>query len=265
MPTSSHQPIRMVDTHCHLYDVAFDDDRDAAVQRAVEAGVDTLILPAIDSTSLAAQEQLAAAYPQHCHQMMGLHPTSVTADYEEELALVRHKLFETDTHYVAVGEVGLDLYWDKTFLEQQREVLRQQLLWARELSLPVCLHVRKAYNELFGLLRDLNFGTYSGVMHCFGGSVQEAHKAVEMGFHIGIGGVVTFKNATLAEVAAAVPLDRILLETDCPYLSPVPHRGQRNESSYIPLIAQKIADLRNIPLAQVAETTTATALQLFAL
>ena len=262
---------RMVDTHCHLYDAAFDEDRDAAVRRAVEAGVDTLILPAIDSTSLAAQEQLAAAYPQHCYQMMGLHPTSVTADYEEELSLVHHKLFDTPQglghtpRYVAVGEVGLDLYWDKTFLMQQREVLRQQLLWARELSLPVCLHVRKAYNELFGLLRDLNFATYSGVMHCFGGSVQEAHKAVEMGFHIGVGGVVTFKNATLAEVAAAVPLDRILLETDCPYLSPVPHRGQRNESSYIPLIAQKIADLRNIPLAQVAETTTASACQLFKL
>ena len=255
----------MVDTHCHLYDAAFDDDRDAAVQRAVAAGVATLILPAIDSASLPAQERLAAVYPQYCHQMMGLHPTSVTADYEAELDLVHRKLFETDTRYVAVGEVGLDLYWDKTFLPQQREVLKQQLLWARQLSLPVCLHVRKAYNELFGLLRDLNFGTYSGVMHCFGGSVQEALKAVEMGFHIGVGGVVTFKNATLAEVAAAVPLDRILLETDCPYLSPVPHRGQRNESSYIPIIAQKIADLRGVTFDEVAETTTASARRLFAL
>lgn len=301
MDTNKHP--HLVDTHCHLYDAAFDADRDAAIQRAVEAGVTTLILPAIDSASLAAQEHLAAAYPQYCHQMMGLHPTSVTADYEAELALVRHKLFATcsekqqptpkwlqvlpggscpltapsptstapapingsRSHLVAVGEIGLDLYWDKTFLPQQLEVLRQQILWARELSLPVCLHVRKAYNELFGLLRDLNFGTYSGVMHCFGGSVQEAHKAVEMGFHIGVGGVVTFKNATLAEVAAAVPLDRILLETDCPYLSPVPHRGQRNESAYIPLIAQKIADLRGITFDEVAETTTASAYQLFSL
>jgi TatD DNase family protein len=195
--------------------------------------------------------------------MMGLHPTSVTADFEAELALVEQKLFHSGHPYVGVGEIGLDLYWDKTYLEEQKEVLRRQMRWARQLGLPVCLHVRKAYNELFGLLRDLNFGTYQGVMHCFGGSVQEARKAIEMGFHLGIGGVVTFKNATMADVVAAVPLQSLLLETDAPYLAPVPYRGKRNESAYIPIIADKIAQIKGISIDEVAAVTTASATQLF--
>ena len=256
----------MIDTHCHLYDEAFDTDRDEAVRRAVEAGVDCMLLPAIDSQSHSRQEALAAAYPHNFRQMMGLHPTSIQEDYEKELAIVEQKLFaEQAVPYVAVGEIGLDLYWDKSHLDEQLDALRHQLRWAGQLGLPVCLHVRKAYNELFGLLRDINRPSWRGVMHCFGGSVQEAHRAVEMGFHIGVGGVVTFKNATLAEVAREVSLDRILLETDAPYLSPVPHRGQRNESAYIPLIAQKIADLRGISLQAVADATTASASVLFAL
>ena len=278
----------MIDTHCHLYDEAFDHDRDDTVRRALDAGVHIILLPAIDSLSHSRQESLANAYPQHFRQMMGLHPTSVTADFQPELDIVQRKLFEclnvstpdclniyaANTQsikqsnnqtipYVAVGEIGLDLYWDKTFLDQQLHVLRQQLLWAEQLRLPVCLHVRKAHNELFGLLRDLNRPQYSGVMHCFGGSVQEAHRAIEMGFHIGIGGVVTYKNATLADVARTVPLDRILLETDAPYLPPVPYRGKRNESAYIPIIANCIATLRGITTQEVADTTTASARQLF--
>lgn len=253
----------MIDTHCHPYDEAFDTDRHEAVMRALQAGVDIMILPGIDSQSHDAQEQLAAQYPQHFRQMMGLHPTSVNLQYEQELAIVQQKLFAPGADYVGVGEIGLDLYWDKTYLAQQQIVLKTQMLWAEQLHLPVCLHVRKAYNELFALLRDLNLPSYQGVMHCFGGSVQEALKAVEMGFHIGIGGVVTFKNATLAQVAQAVPLERILLETDAPYLSPVPHRGHRNESAYIPIIAQKIADLRGITLQEVAQVTTNSARSLF--
>lgn len=255
--------MKMIDTHCHLYDEAFATDRAAAVQRAVDAGVDLMLLPGIDSQSHAAQEALEAEYPEHFRQMMGLHPTSVTADFEPELALVEQKLFHSDHRYVGVGEIGLDLYWDKSFLEEQKEVLRRQMRWARQLDLPVCLHVRKAYNELFGLLRDLNFGSYRGVMHCFGGSVQEAHKAVEMGFHLGIGGVVTFKNATMADVVAAVPLESLLLETDAPYLAPVPYRGKRNESAYIPIIADKIAQIKSITPDEVAAVTTASATQLF--
>lgn len=254
-----------VDTHCHLYDEAFDADRDAAVQRAVEAGVTTMLLPDIDSGSTLALDALYDRYPQYFCRMAGLHPTSVKEDFEAELEHVRRRLEDPQTPFVAVGEIGMDLYWDRTFEEQQREVLRCQMQWADEFNLPVALHIRKAHNEVFGLLRDLNRHAYRGVMHCFGGSVQEAHRAVEMGFHLGIGGVVTFKNATMAEVVKAVPLDRLLLETDAPYLSPVPHRGQRNESSYIPLIAQRIAELRGISLAEVAEVTTASAVALFGL
>lgn len=255
----------MIDTHCHLYDEAFDNDRDQAVQRALDSGVNLMLLPGIDSSSHDRQEALASQYPACFRQMMGLHPTSVTADYANELELVRQKLFNPQAVYVGIGEIGLDLYWDKTFLEQQREVLKTQMRWAKELDLPVCLHVRKAYNELFGLLRDLNFGSYRGVMHCFGGSVQEANKAIEMGFHIGIGGVVTFKNATLVTVAASISLERILLETDAPYLAPVPYRGKRNESAYIPVIAEKIAALKGVSIAEVDEVTSASATVLFGL
>ena len=252
-----------VDTHCHLYDEAFDADRPQAVQRAIDAGVTTMLLPDIDSTSTERLDILYNQYPNHFRRMAGLHPTSVKEDFETELTHVRKRL-ETES-FVAVGEIGMDLYWDRTYEEQQREVLRRQMRWAEELGLPVALHIRKAHNEVFGLLRDLNRSSYRGVMHCFGGSLQEAWHAVEMGFMLGIGGVVTFKNATMAEVAKVIPLDRLLLETDAPYLSPVPHRGERNESSYIPLIAQKIADLRGISIEEVAEQTTANAQMLFSL
>lgn len=254
-----------VDTHCHLYDEAFDADRDAAVQRAIEAGVTTMLLPDIDSTSTPVLDALYAQYPNNFCRMAGLHPTSVKENFEAELEHVRRRLDDPQASFVAVGEIGMDLYWDHTFEAQQREVLRRQMLWAEEFGLPVALHIRKAHNEVFGLLRDLNRRTYRGVMHCFGGSVQEAQRAVEMGFHLGIGGVVTFKNATMAEVVKAVPLESLLLETDAPYLSPVPHRGQRNESAYIPLIAKCISDLRGISLTEVAEVTTANARSLFAL
>ena len=261
--------MQFIDTHCHLYDEAFDDDRPQALQRALDAGVDTLLLPAIDRQNHDRQELLATQYPHHLHQMMGLHPTSVKEDFEQELAIVHDRLFHLSpltshlSPYVAVGEIGLDLYWDTTYLEQQREVLLHQMQWAEELQLPVCLHVRKAYNELFGLLKRLNRPRYRGVMHCFGGSLQEAYKAIEMGFHLGVGGVATFKNAALGTIAATVPLESLVLETDAPYLSPVPHRGQRNEPSYIPLIAQRIADLRGISLDEVADVTTTSARKLF--
>lgn len=262
--------MQFIDTHCHLYDEAFDADREEALQRSLDAGVTTLLLPAIDSQSHEQQEQLASQHPQCLRQMMGLHPTSVKEDFEQELQIVHDLLFTkhltlNTKHYIAIGEIGLDLYWDTTYIEQQREVLLRQMQWAEELHLPVCLHVRKAYNELFGLLKRLNRPRYQGVMHCFGGSLQEAYKAIEMGFHIGVGGVATFKNAALGTIAATVPLESLVLETDAPYLSPVPHRGQRNEPSYIPLIAQKIADLRGISLNEVADVTTNSARSLFGL
>lgn len=257
-----------VDTHCHLYDEVFDNDRDEAIQRAVDANVTTMLLPDIDSSSTPALDALYSDHPQCFRRMAGLHPTSVKEDYENELRHVQSRLFNPSNsplNFIAVGEIGMDLYWDRTFEAQQREVLKTQLQWAVDLDLPVCLHIRKAHNEVFSLLREINRPSWRGVMHCFGGSVQEAQRAIEMGFLLGIGGVVTFKNATMAEVARTVPLDRLLLETDAPYLSPIPHRGQRNESAYIPIIAQKIADLRGISLAEVADVTTASATDLFSI
>ena len=267
-----------IDTHCHLYDEAFDADREEVLQRALDAGVITLLTPDIDSTSTPRLEALCQEHPNVFRPMAGLHPTSVKEDYERELQHVHERLFKSTSQqvnkstcnedimtFIAIGEIGMDLYWDRTYEAQQREVLKQQLLWAEELDLPVALHIRKAHNEVFGLLRDLNRPAWRGVMHCFGGSVQEAQRAVEMGFHLGIGGVVTFKNAGLAEVVKAVPLEHLLLETDAPYLSLVPHRGQRNEPSYIPLIAQKVAELRGITLEEVAAVTTASARELFCL
>lgn len=256
-----------VDTHCHLYDEAFDGDRLEAIQRALQAGVGTMLLPDIDRSSTPALDRLVSECPGHFFPMAGLHPTSVDDDYEAGLEHVRARLLSPPqgVKFVAVGEIGMDLYWDTTFREQQRDALRRQLLWAIEAGLPVCLHIRKAMNEVFGLLRDVGRPSYSGVMHCFGGSLQEAARAVEMGFMLGIGGVVTFKGSTMAEVAKSMPLESLLLETDAPYLTPAPHRGKRNESSYIPVIAQRVADLRGISLQQVAEVTTANARRLFRL
>ena len=253
-----------IDTHTHLYDEAFDEDREQTLRRALDAGVTTLLLPDIDSTSRPRQQALATAHPECCFQMAGLHPTSVNEHYEEELSQV-HDLLFSEYPYIAVGEIGMDLYWDRTYEAQQLFALRQQLTWALELDLPVCLHIRKAHNEVFGLLRDMDRRQWRGVMHCFGGSLQEARRAVEMGFHLGIGGVVTFKNAGLAEIVREMPLERLLLETDAPYLSPTPHRGKRNESAYIPLVAQKIAELKGVSLEEVASVSTASARSLFRL
>lgn len=254
----------MIDTHTHLYDEAFDADRHEVIDRALGAGVTTMILPAIDSRSHDSQEQLAVQYPQHLRQMMGLHPTSVDDHFEDELSIVQKRLFSAShSPYIAIGEIGLDLYWDTTYVEQQREALVRQLQWATALDLPVCLHVRKAYNELFGILRKLNRSHYRGVMHCFGGSLQEAYKAIEMGFYLGVGGVATFKNATLGTIAATIPLERIVLETDAPYLTPVPYRGKRNESAYLPIIATHIAAMRNISFEEVDRATTQNAKTLF--
>lgn len=257
----------LIDTHCHLYDEAFDADRDEVLQRALAAGVSTMLLPDIDSSSTPRLRELYQSHPDCFRPMAGLHPTSVKEDYQQELELVHSALFDPNptTHYVALGEIGMDLYWDRTYEREQREALRTQMKWAFALDLPVALHIRKAHNEVFGLLRDLNRQTYQGVMHCFGGSVQEAYRAIEMGFYLGIGGVVTFKNATLAEVVKKVPLERLLLETDAPYLAPVPHRGKRNESAYISLIARHIAELRGLPYENVTEQTTENARKLFRL
>ena len=252
----------LIDTHSHIYEKDFEQDIVQVMERASANGVKKILLPNVDCSTVEPLLLLCDKF-EGLYPMMGLHPTSVNANWEEDLGNIRKVLFENPSRFCAVGEVGLDLYWDKTFVEEQIEALRQQMMWSFELSLPISIHVRKAFDELFAVLKSINRNTYKGVLHCFGGDVNQAKRLIEMGFKIGIGGVLTFKNAHLAEVVAQIDIDDIVLETDSPYLAPVPFRGKRNESSYVLNIAEKLSEIKNISLEEVAERTTETATQLF--
>ena len=256
--------IHLIDTHSHLYDPAFDTDIDDVMARATECGVSTIILPAIDSNSHQAQAHLASRAEHLFAQMMGVHPTSIGPDYSRELAVAEQLLNEAPDRYVAIGEIGLDYYWDTTYAAEQRAALEQQLQWANRYGKPVCLHVRNAYNDIFEVLDRCPVAA-KGVFHCFSGTAADAAQAIAMGYMLGIGGVVTFKKSALAEIVHDVPLEKIVLETDAPYLAPSPHRGTRNESAYCSIIAQKIAEIKNITVEEVAQTTTRNAQQLFGL
>ena len=255
--------MRLLDTHCHLYDVAFDDDREDVVRRAVDAGVTTMLLPAIDPQTHKKQQTLADTMPHCFYEMMGLHPTSVGVDYQVALEKTRDCLFSHPTRYVAVGEIGLDFYWDRTYEVEQENVFRQQLRWAEELDKPVTLHIRSAYDRLFDILFERNACHTIGVLHCFSGTLSQAFQAIEMGFRLGIGGVVTFKKSTLPAIVASVPLESLLLETDAPYLAPVPYRGKRNESAFLVEVAKSIAAIKDVSTEEVAAVTSASACELF--
>ena len=257
--------MQLIDTHTHIYSEEFDEDRDAVVSRAKEAGIVKMLLPAIDSTSIDRQEALAERYPDLFRQMIGLHPTSVTEDFEGEMALVERKLKEHPKEYVAIGEIGLDLYWDATYKYQQIEVLKRQMLLAEQYDLPVELHIRNAYGEMFEVLKDLNRAQYKGVFHCYSGTLEEAYKAVEMGFYLGIGGVLTYKKSILPDIVKAISLNKLVLETDSPYLAPVPYRGKRNESSYVAEVARKMALVKEVDIEEIATKTTRNAVELFKL
>lgn len=262
----------LIDTHSHIYAEEFDADRDEVVARAEGAGVGLILLPAIDSESYDRQEALAASRPDLFRQMMGLHPTSVGADNEEALQTVRQKLFANSQTYIGIGEIGLDFYWDTTYREQQVSVLEQQIRWAEELRKPIVLHLRSgkagnsvddAYRAVFQILE--NHADTRGIMHCFSGTLDDARRAVEMGFMLGIGGTVTYKKSTLPDIVREIPLDHLLLETDAPYLAPVPYRGRRNESAYVAVVADKVAEVKGIATDEVAEATTLNAKRLFGL
>jgi TatD DNase family protein len=259
------QPIVFADTHTHLYAEQFDTDRSAMIQRAVQDGVRYMFLPNIDSTSIEQMHQLTALFPENCFPMMGLHPCSVKPDtYDAEMQLVENYLFNTDYRYVAIGEIGIDLHWDKTTLDIQKKAFIQQLEWAKTLQLPVSVHCREAFNETMECIEQVQDGTLKGVIHCFGGGLREAQRVVKAGFFIGIGGVATFKNRkNLAEAIAKTPIENIVLETDAPYLSPEPYRGKRNESAYIPIIAAVVAQIRECTIAEIAQKTTQNALNIF--
>lgn len=253
-----------IDTHTHFYSEQFDEDRQEAVARALSEKVSFFVLPAIDSESIPAMQKFHAEYPEYSAMMAGLHPVYVKPDtYKEELAIVAKQLEEQRDNFVAIGEIGIDLHWDNTTLEIQEEAFIQQIRWAQEYDLPIVIHCRKAYDETIKILETECPNGISGIFHCFGGTMQHAKRIMALGMKLGIGGVVTFKNAKLADIVAELPLEALVLETDAPYLAPTPYRGKRNESSYIPLIADKIATLHRCSIEKVAEITTAQAKKVF--
>lgn len=253
----------MIDTHAHIYASEFDADRDDVVQRALAQGIDKILLPNIDLESIEPMLKTEADYPEVCRSMMGLHPCYVDGNVKQTLDVV-HSWFDKH-NFIAVGEIGIDLYWDKTYKAEQEMAFITQLNWAKEMKLPVVIHTRDSIEETLALLRQEQDGSLSGVFHCFGGRVEEAKAINELGFHLGLGGVSTFKNGGMDKVIPHLDMNYVILETDCPYLAPVPHRGKRNEPAYTSLVAQRVAELREISLDDVDSLTTANALQLFKL
>jgi TatD DNase family protein len=256
--------MKLIETHAHLYSEQFRPDQAEALHRAVAAGVETILLPNVDRATIDAMLELEAAAPATCHAMMGLHPCSVGPDFEKELQLVTDWLGQRP--FVAVGECGIDLYWDKTYLPQQQEALRTQLALAKQYDLPIVLHTRSAFEEAFALVAEAQDGTLRGVFHCFSDGLAEAERIIALGgFKLGIGGVATFKNGGLDKVLPHLDVAHLVLETDCPYLAPVPYRGKRNEPAYLPLVLHRVASLLGQTPEAVAEATTRNAQDLFRL
>lgn len=251
----------MIDTHAHIYAKEFDQDRDQVVQRALEQGIEKILLPNIDLNSIEPMLRTEAAYPDICHSMMGLHPCYVDNNVKQTLETI-HAWFAKHS-FIAVGEIGIDLYWDKTYQKEQEWAFVTQLNWAKELKLPVVIHTRDSIQETLKLLKAEQDGTLSGVFHCFGGSIEEANAINDLGFHLGLGGVTTFKNGGMDSVIPSLDLNNVILETDCPYLAPVPHRGKRNEPAYTRLVNERIAELRQLTDEEVAKITTENAKRLF--
>ena len=252
----------MIDTHSHIYDEAFDSDRAEMIRRAKNAGVEKIILPNVDSRSLPRMLKLTEEYPDYCYAAIGLHPTSVKDDYKLELALVKSELQQRK--YIAVGEIGIDLYWDKTFYKEQVIAFQQQVEWALEYKLPIIVHVRDSFHETMEALMPFQGKGLKGVFHSFTGNIDEANKIIELGgFKLGINGIVTFKNSTLSETLRQVSLDNIILETDAPYLTPMPFRGKRNESSYLKYICEQLAKKYNVDFEEIDQITTQNAEKTF--
>jgi len=252
----------LIDTHSHIYSEEFDADRNEAIRRAKAAGVRHIILPNVDSESLPRMLALEADYPGYCHAAIGLHPTSVKENYEDELRWVKLELDRRE--YIAIGEIGIDLYWDKTFLDAQIKVFQQQVKWALEFNLPIIIHVRDSFRETMNALASFKNCGLSGVFHSFTGSLEEAQEIIDFGgFKMGINGIVTFKNSGLSTVTAQIGIEHIIMETDSPYLTPVPYRGKRNESAYILYVCEQLSRSLNISKQEVSEKTSENALNLF--
>ena len=255
--------MKFIDTHSHLYSLKFNEDRSEVIANAISVGVDTILLPNISSKYTNKMLALCSEFPSNCYPMMGLHPCDVTKEnYEKEMAHIEQEL-ETK-NYIAVGEIGLDLYWEKTSFEIQKKAFVYQIKLAKKYGLPIAIHVRDSFNEAIEIIEKLNDNNLSGVFHCFTGNIQDAIRITNLGrFYLGIGGVLTFKNSGLDKTIKEIDIKNLILETDSPYLAPMPHRGKRNESKYIVDIAKKLAEVHNLSLNQVAKITTRNAKKLF--
>ncbi|MBU2974356.1 TatD family hydrolase [Zobellia sp. B3R18] len=251
----------LTDTHTHLYSEAFDEDREIAIDRAIAIGVKRFFIPAIDSTYTGAMLALEKSYPEHIFLMMGLHPTHVKENYKEELGHVEEMLEQRN--FYAVGEIGIDLFWDKTFLKEQQDAFRAQIQLAKKYKLPIVIHCRDAFDEVFEVLESEKGDELHGIFHCFTGNLEQAQKAISYNMKLGIGGVVTFKNGKIDTFLAEIPLEHIVLETDSPYLAPVPYRGKRNESAYLMNVLEKLADVYNVSTELIADVTTENSKQVF--
>ncbi len=244
----------LTDTHTHLYSEQFDEDRKAMIQRALDNGVSRFFIPAIDASYTEAMLALEKNFSESVFLMMGLHPTSVKENYKEELSLVKEWLNKRT--FYAVGEIGIDLYWDKTFLQQQQEAFKLQIQWAKEKKLPIVIHCREAFDEVFEILEEEKDDELFGIFHCFTGTLEQAKRAISFQMKLGIGGVVTFKNGGINKFLQEIPLVHIVLETDAPYLAPTPYRGKRNESSYLVNVLDKLVDIYKLPPEKIADITT---------
>lgn len=242
------------DTHTHLYSDEFSEDRDVMIQRALSAGVNRFFIPAIDSSYVPAMYALEAKYPENMFLMCGLHPTSTKANYKEELTLVEKQLEQRK--FYAIGEIGIDLYWDKTFLTAQQHSFRHQIGLAKKYKLPIVIHCRDAFDEVFEILEEQKSDDLFGIFHCFTGNFEQAQQAIALNFKLGIGGVITFKNGKIDQYINQIDLKHIVLETDAPYLAPVPYRGKRNESAYVVNVAQKLAELYGKSIDEIGAITT---------
>ena len=254
----------MIDTHSHIYEPPFIADREEVIQRARQAGVEYILLPNINAGSIAPMLDMCRRYPGYCFPMLGLHPEDIEENYRQVLADMKALLEVPDHPYIAIGEVGLDYYWDKTKVKEQEETFRTQIEWAIAYHLPLMIHSRSAHRQLVTAISEYKGEALSGVFHCFGGSKEEAQELLQFpDFMLGIGGVVTYKNSHLAETLASVPLERIVLETDAPYLAPVPYRGKRNESAYVVEVLRKIAHIYNVSEQQAEDITNSNAKRIF--
>ena len=253
--------VPLIDTHCHIFTTQFDDDLEQAIQRALVNNVTKIFMPNIDRASVETMNAVAEKFPSICYPMMAIHPCDVKKEFSEDLEFVDKEL--ATGKYIAVGETGIDLYWDKNLIEQQKESFQAHLRFGKKYNLPVIIHIRESFDEVFEVVEKEASEDLYGIFHCFTGTLEEAHRAIELGFSLGVGGVSTFKKSHLPEVLSEIDIQHLVLETDSPYLAPTPYRGKRNEPSYIPFIAQRLAEIKNTSIDEIAKLTTDNALKIF--